>query len=174
VELRNAGIPIEDLRKFLNSLPGPPLTPTDVTQRLKSVDEEAYNRYPDERLREICLELYNSRSPRALNYRRLSARFRNSSNWRASDCGAKRRRPIASAREKSVKLCSAGFSQVLIANGRRWTGRRPCLSGGTGAPTVCRRRSPNAGTCSASCRAGVSVTTFEDRHCVLSLPKLHF
>jgi hypothetical protein len=59
VELRNAGIPIEDLRKFLNSLPGPPLTPTDVTQRLRSVHEEAYNRYPDERLREICLELYN-------------------------------------------------------------------------------------------------------------------
>lgn len=52
-------IPIEDLRKFLNSLPGPPQTPTDVTQRLRSVHEEAYNRYPDERLREICLELYN-------------------------------------------------------------------------------------------------------------------
>jgi hypothetical protein len=59
VELRNAGIPIEDLRKFLNSLAGPPLTPTDVTQCLRSVHEEAYNRYPDERLREICLELYN-------------------------------------------------------------------------------------------------------------------
>jgi hypothetical protein len=35
------------------------VTPTDVTQRLRSVHEEAYNRYPDERLREICLELYN-------------------------------------------------------------------------------------------------------------------
>lgn len=32
-------IPIEDLRKFLNSLPGPPQTPTDVTQRLRSVHE---------------------------------------------------------------------------------------------------------------------------------------
>ncbi|WP_337186068.1 hypothetical protein [Phenylobacterium sp.] len=51
-------IPVEDLRQFLNSLPGPALTITDVAQRLRAIHEEAYSAYPDERLREGCLELY--------------------------------------------------------------------------------------------------------------------
>ena len=51
-------IPVEDLRQFLNNLPGPKLTATDVTERLRAVHEEPYSSYPDERLREGCLELY--------------------------------------------------------------------------------------------------------------------
>lgn len=33
-------IPIEDMRDFLNRMPGPPLTITDVAQRLKAFEEE--------------------------------------------------------------------------------------------------------------------------------------
>ncbi len=33
-------IPFEDLRDFLNEMPGPSLTPTDVTQRLRAFSEE--------------------------------------------------------------------------------------------------------------------------------------
>ncbi len=51
-------IPIEDLRQFLNSLPGPKLTATDVAQRLRAVHEEPYGSYPDEHLQEGCLEIY--------------------------------------------------------------------------------------------------------------------
>ncbi len=51
-------IPIEDLRRFLNSLPGPALTTTDVAQRLRAINEEPYNKYPDEDLRPGCLDLY--------------------------------------------------------------------------------------------------------------------
>jgi hypothetical protein len=51
-------VPTEDLRQFLNSLPGPLLTALDVVQRLRAIHEESYCSYPDERLRDGCLELY--------------------------------------------------------------------------------------------------------------------
>lgn len=41
-------IPVEDLAVFLNSVPGPPLTLTDVKQRLRALWEEAYSEYPAE------------------------------------------------------------------------------------------------------------------------------
>ena len=50
-------VPIEDLRKFLNSMPGPQLTATDVEQRLKAFEEKLVA-YPDEDLKEGCLALY--------------------------------------------------------------------------------------------------------------------
>lgn len=50
--------PVEDLRAFLNSMPGPPLTLTDVTQRLRAMHEEPYSNFPDEDLRTDCLALY--------------------------------------------------------------------------------------------------------------------
>ncbi|RBP18148.1 hypothetical protein DFR50_10192 [Roseiarcus fermentans] len=51
-------IPIEDMRQFLNNLPGPKLTTTDVAQRLRAVHEEPYNHYPNEGLQEACLGVY--------------------------------------------------------------------------------------------------------------------
>lgn len=51
-------IPAEDLRQFLNSLPGPALTIMDVVQRLRAIHDEAYSSYPDERLKDGCLDLY--------------------------------------------------------------------------------------------------------------------
>lgn len=53
-------IPIEDLLMFLNSLPGPTLTRTDVAQRLLAFHEEPYSTYPDEELKAGCLALYES------------------------------------------------------------------------------------------------------------------
>jgi hypothetical protein len=51
-------VPSEDLRAFLNSLPGPMLSPTDVAQRLRAIHEEPYSAYPDQNVREGCLALY--------------------------------------------------------------------------------------------------------------------
>lgn len=51
-------IPIEDLREFLNEMPGPALTMTDVAQRLRAFHEEPYGPYPNDELREGCLEFY--------------------------------------------------------------------------------------------------------------------
>jgi hypothetical protein len=51
-------IPIEDLRDFLNCMPGPGLTTTDVTQRLKAFEEEELYAYPKEGLQAGCLALY--------------------------------------------------------------------------------------------------------------------
>lgn len=51
-------LPLEDLRAFLNELPGPLLTMTDVAQRLRAIHEEPYNSYPDEAVRPGGLALY--------------------------------------------------------------------------------------------------------------------
>ena len=51
-------IPIEDLRDFLNRMPGPALTTTDVAQRLKAFEEEPYSEYPKEELQPGCVALY--------------------------------------------------------------------------------------------------------------------
>jgi hypothetical protein len=51
-------IPVEDLRGFLNQMPGPPLTMTDVVQRLKAFEDEEYYAYPKEELQPDCLALY--------------------------------------------------------------------------------------------------------------------
>jgi hypothetical protein len=51
-------IPIEDMRNFLNDLPGPRLTTTDVTERLKAFEDEKYYDYPNEEFQTGCLALY--------------------------------------------------------------------------------------------------------------------
>ena len=51
-------VPIEALRDYLNSLPGPPLTLTDVSQRLRAFEEEPYSNYPDDDLRDGCLAIF--------------------------------------------------------------------------------------------------------------------
>jgi hypothetical protein len=49
-------IPIEDLVAFLNGMPGPNLTKTDVAQRLRAFQDEPYaDRYPNERVKDACL-----------------------------------------------------------------------------------------------------------------------
>uniref|UniRef100_Q07PN6 Uncharacterized protein n=1 Tax=Rhodopseudomonas palustris (strain BisA53) TaxID=316055 RepID=Q07PN6_RHOP5 len=54
----NSWIPTEDLREFLSRLPGPALTATDVTQRLRAIWEQPWTSYPNEELKAGCLALY--------------------------------------------------------------------------------------------------------------------
>jgi hypothetical protein len=51
-------IPLDDLQTFLNTLPGHPLTKTDVEQRLRAIWEEPYTTYPKDELQRGCLDLY--------------------------------------------------------------------------------------------------------------------
>ncbi|MEZ5985641.1 MAG: hypothetical protein R3B94_06795 [Hyphomonas sp.] len=51
-------IPIEDLRTYLTQLPGEPLTQTDVAQRLRDIRENGFGLYPNDELREACLDRY--------------------------------------------------------------------------------------------------------------------
>lgn len=51
-------IPVEDLRDYLNRMPGPRLTTTDVEQRMRAFQEEPYASYPNEELRKGCLTIY--------------------------------------------------------------------------------------------------------------------
>jgi hypothetical protein len=50
-------IPVADMRDFLNAMPGPPLTMTDVAQRQKALEEE--HDYPKEELQAGCLAIYD-------------------------------------------------------------------------------------------------------------------
>ena len=50
-------IPTEDMRDFLNQMPGPALTLTDVKQRLRAMQEEDYLSLPEGDQREACLAL---------------------------------------------------------------------------------------------------------------------
>jgi hypothetical protein len=51
-------IPLDDLRDFLNKLPEPALTTTDVTQRMRAFEDEDYFSYPKEELQPGCLTIY--------------------------------------------------------------------------------------------------------------------
>ena len=53
-------IPEEDLQSFLNSMPGPMLTKTDVAQRLRAILEEPHTPYPQDELKEGCIALYKT------------------------------------------------------------------------------------------------------------------
>jgi hypothetical protein len=53
-------IPVEDMHSFLNQLPGPPLTRTDVVQRLRALEDEEHFSYPKEGLQSGCLALYEA------------------------------------------------------------------------------------------------------------------
>lgn len=52
-------VPSDDMRDFLNGMPGPQLTATDVSQRLKTLEEEE-GIYADEEHQASCLALYTS------------------------------------------------------------------------------------------------------------------
>ncbi|HUN43614.1 MAG TPA: hypothetical protein VMU81_25235 [Acetobacteraceae bacterium] len=51
-------VPLDAMRDFLNRMPGPRLSMTDVTQRLKVCEEEDPYRLPNDELRPGCLALY--------------------------------------------------------------------------------------------------------------------
>lgn len=64
-------IPVEDLRAFLNSLPGPSLTKTDIEQRLRAIWEEPYTSYPNDALKDGCQALYHSEKEQGTEMRAI-------------------------------------------------------------------------------------------------------
>ena len=50
-------VPLEDLRAFLNAMPGPELTPTDVAQRMRAFSEEDFDE-PNPALKDACLAIF--------------------------------------------------------------------------------------------------------------------
>ena len=64
-------IPIDDLQAFLNGLPGPALTRTDVAQRLRAFYEEPYVRYPNEDIKDGCLALYEAEKAQGTEMRAI-------------------------------------------------------------------------------------------------------
>lgn len=61
-------VPVGDLTDRLNELGGPKMTRTDVQQRLNALLEESYLSYPDERLRDACLEFYEAEKAKGTEF----------------------------------------------------------------------------------------------------------
>ena len=59
-------VPNEDLRDFLNSMPGPRLTTTDVARRLKHLEEVEYVGSSEKELQVNCLAVYERETDRRL------------------------------------------------------------------------------------------------------------
>lgn len=51
-------IPIEDLREYLNGMPGPSLTRMDVAQRLRAFQEDEYGTPPNDEMKLGCLAIF--------------------------------------------------------------------------------------------------------------------
>lgn len=68
-------IPLEDLRAFLNDMPGPALSPTDVAQRLRAFCEEDCEE-PNELLREGCLAIYEEETAQGTELAAIIGRLR--------------------------------------------------------------------------------------------------
>ncbi len=106
-------VPIEDLRDFLNRMPGPALTTTDVVQRLKAFEEEEFYSYPKEELQAGCLALYTKEKAEGTELsaiigllreyvEREEERLRNEQNqrhqeWRERDRVAREQRLLSGA-----------------------------------------------------------------------------
>jgi hypothetical protein len=68
-------IPLEDLRAFLNEMPGPSLTPTDVAQRLRAFSEEGCEE-PNPDLKDACLAVYAAEKSEGTELAATIARLR--------------------------------------------------------------------------------------------------
>jgi hypothetical protein len=64
-------IPVEDIQAFLNALPGPSLTKTDVEQRQRAIWEEPYASYPNDDLKDGCIALYQSEKAQGTEMRAI-------------------------------------------------------------------------------------------------------
>ena len=140
-------IPTEDLQAFLNRLPGPALTHTDVVQRLRAFYEEPSASTPTTSSRPAAWRSMKRKKRKALNCGQSSARFRSISNARKSGCDASRKRPIVAIRRKTGSAGSKGSWLARIAVGRRSRNPRNFIAVATAGRFGSRVRRTNGGTC---------------------------
>ncbi len=69
-------IPVADLRDALNEYLGPPLTNTDVAQRLEAFWLDGLEKLPDDDLKDGCLEIYQREKAEGTEMRAIIGRLR--------------------------------------------------------------------------------------------------
>jgi hypothetical protein len=60
-------VPVQDMRDFLNRMPGPPLSATDVAQRLSAFEEQDHE-YPNEEIQLSCLATHARGRPTCIRH----------------------------------------------------------------------------------------------------------
>lgn len=73
-------IPTEELRDFLNGMPGPQLTTTDVAQRLKAFEEESHFEFAKEEHQAGCLAIFAKEKTAATSSRQSFSSYANMSS----------------------------------------------------------------------------------------------
>lgn len=68
-------VPIADLRAFLNAMPGPSLTATDVGQRLRAFEEELHI-WPQDDFKESCLAIFEAEKAEGTDLPAIIGRLR--------------------------------------------------------------------------------------------------
>jgi len=100
-------------------MPGPPLTKTDVVERLKAFEEEPYHSYPNEELQPGCLELYKREKMRAPSCPRSSDFSGTTLSVRKRDGAQSSKNAISVGAKKTGSRASSGYFPVPIAHGHK-------------------------------------------------------
>lgn len=143
-------VPIDDLRDWLNRLPGPTLTPTDVAQRLRAVWEEPYNTYPKEELKAGCLALFEAEKAQGTEMSAIVGALQDHIEVeeerlpREHEAAYRKNRQDEQARLEQRFLAGAdsGWIQSMA--------RSPCSAGRTDVRSASRSRKTSGGSCFGS------------------------
>ena len=93
-------IPVEHLREFLNRMPGSNLTPTDVAQRLRALEDEQYYDYPNDELQPSCLALYGKEKAEGTEFPAIIGVLREHVEREEDRLRAERRQQYEEARDQ--------------------------------------------------------------------------
>ena len=146
-------IPIEDLRTFLNEMPGPSLTMTDVTERLRAFHEEAYEPYPNAELEAGCLALYAKGKAEGTELPAIAGALRDFIEREEERLNRERQTAWKARAEAEKAALEQRCSPVPTVNRRLSRAQSARTAGSTVAATPCRQRRTSAGICIASPRS---------------------
>lgn len=94
-------IPLSDLRDFLNRMPGPKLTLTDVSQRMAALEQEDPYFYPKPELQEGCLAIYEGEKSEGTDLPAILGLLRGHVELEEQSAVLERERSYRQARDKA-------------------------------------------------------------------------
>lgn len=139
-------VPLERLTDYLNQMPGPRLTATDVAQRMRAVHEERFNSYPNEQLKEGCLALFRSEDTAGTELAAIVGALQEYVEAEEERLRVERQGAWRQHAEGSGWPWNSDFCLARTANGRLWTSPRNCTAASTDEPIGSRRRRTRCGT----------------------------
>lgn len=111
-------IPTEDMRQYLNGIPGPELTRMDVAQRLRAFHEEPYEHYPRQDFKAGCLAIFEREKAEGTE---LPAIIGAIQEWLEEE-EARRWKESEAERKRQIEEEKAALEQRLVSGADcKWT-----------------------------------------------------